>query len=683
MEERLGIQDAVSEAERLLAGRRTSIVTRRPAARRAIPTVRTSTIAARRGSAALVDGDDLQSRNRTRAARRITGLDIDIHDLQLLLRLDAELDAVVSEGQQLTHHRKLDRGRCEDVLRRMRLLIVVASLGGFLSGYNTGVLSGVLLPLSSVFHLSAEQKELIISVTIFFAFLSSISGDLLNRTLGRRRTLLGAAALFVLAALVLMLAQNYFMVVLGEIFVGIAIGIESVTSPIYIAEMAKPSLRGMLVSLYILLLCFGQFLAGIIDALLAPFPMGWRFMYGFCCMPAAVLFVGSLSLPESPSWLLSKKRRGEATEILMLIRDCDDDVSDEIQEIEENLAVHETYAGDDESSFTLLWQMIRNKATRSALFVGCGLMALQHKCGFNVVMYYSASIYEMAGFSEIKSIWLSAFTSIANIIGLALSILLVETTGRRPLLISSLSWVTISTVGLGFSFYLARVKSEKVHTSAQECASIPAWGWSGLTEYCFDCVRIEGCGFCDGQCITGDQSGPFDPTLCSGSFKFESCQNPYGYLSVVFMVLFLLSFGKGMAGLPWTVNSEIYPIKYRSMAVSISTAFNWVMNLIVSATFLSFSDRLTPHRAFWVYAIMSGLGVIWLYFNLPETKGKSLEEIHDAFAGRLPEIKRISLVETHDFTDRNGKEAHEMDGHTHLSGILQMQRGYKSINGEE
>ena len=115
---------------------------------------------------------------------------------------------------------------------------------------------------------------------------------------------------------------------------------------------------------------------------------------------------------------------------------------------------------------------------------------------------------------------------------------------------------------------------------------------------------------CDGQCIAGDESGRLDLTLCPGSFKFESCQNPYGYLSVIFMIFFLLSFGKGMAGLPWTVNCENYPIKYRSMAVSISTPTNWVMNLIVCATFLSFSDRLSPHRAFWFYAIMSGLGVI-------------------------------------------------------------------------
>ena len=127
-----------------------------------------------------------------------------------------------------------------------------------------------------------------------------------------------------------------------------------------------------------------------------------------------------------------------------------------------------------DESVTLLWEMLHNKATRNALIVGCGLMALQHKCGFNVVMYHSASIYEMAGFSKITSIWLSAFTTIATIIGLALSILLVETASHRPLLISSLSLLTISTIGLGFPFYHARVKSKEVHRSAQECACIRA-----------------------------------------------------------------------------------------------------------------------------------------------------------------------------------------------------------------
>ena len=127
-----------------------------------------------------------------------------IGNLQLLLRLD-ELDAdAVSEGLLIN---KLEHQRCEDVLRRMRLFIVVASLGGFLSGDNTGVASGLLLPPSGVFHLSAERKELIVSATIFFAFLSNISGDLLNRTLGRRRTLLGAADLFLLFAPVLMPAK--------------------------------------------------------------------------------------------------------------------------------------------------------------------------------------------------------------------------------------------------------------------------------------------------------------------------------------------------------------------------------------------------------------------------------------------------------------------------------------------
>jgi SP family myo-inositol transporter-like MFS transporter 13 len=607
---------------------------------------------------------DSNLKDNIQVSRRITGLNIDIKDFQMLLHLDAELDADPERTSLL-----YDQQRSQNVLRRMRLLIVVTSMGGFLSGYNTGVLSGVILPLARAFHLSAEQKELIVSVTIFFAFLSSIFGEKLNRSFGRRKTLTGAAAIFLVGAFVLLLAQNFFMLVVGETFVGIAIGIESVTSPMYIAEVAKPSMRGMLVSSYILLLCFGQFFAGIVDALLASFPMGWRFMYGFCCIPAAATFVGLSFLPESPSWLLSRGRRQEANAILTSIRDCDDDVMDEIQEIEENLRVYET--DEQETTVSLLWEMLRNKATRNALVVGCGIMALQHKCGFNVVMYYSASIFEMTGFSEVTSIWLSALTSIAQIFGLALSVLLVESAGRRPLLLLSLSLVTLSTVGLGFSFYLARVASEPVHASVPECASIEAWGWSGLTQYCFDCVRIEGCGYCDGQCVRGDEFGPLDPTVCSaGSFEFEGCPNPYGYLSVIFMVLFLLTFGIGMSGLPWTVNSEIHVIKYRSIAVSISTATNWIMNLIVSATFLSFSDRLTPHRAFWVYAFMSGLGVIWLYFKLPETKGKSLEEITNVFAGRQPETRKKSV-------------GYEMGGHTHLSSVLETKNSYSSINSDE
>jgi SP family myo-inositol transporter-like MFS transporter 13 len=277
-------------------------------------------------------------------------------------------------------------------------------------------------------------------------------------------------------------------------------------------------------------------------------------------------------------------------------------------------------------------------------------MVLQQWCGVNAVLYYAASIYEMAGFNQIVSIWLSAFTSLAQIFGLALSVLLVEKAGRRPLILSSLGLVSASVVVLGYSFYLARVDSDPVSMSVQGCEAQQAWGWSGQTQYCFDCVKIDGCGFCDGMCLPGDSDTCPDPSLHA-----KSCSNPYGYLAMIFMVVFLVTFGVGLAGLPWTVNSEIYPIQYRSLAVSLSTATNWLCNLVISSTFLTLSNRLMIHRAFWLYGILSGIGWVWLYFILPETKGRSMEEIQDAFAGKHTEHheRQMLLTKTNKDTTSN------------------------------
>ena len=564
------------------------------------------------------------------------------------------------------------------VAHRMRVLTFFAAIGGFLSGYNTGVIAGALLPLKRVFDLSPLQEEAIVSATIVSAFLASLAGGTINTCLGRRRTLLLAAAVFTSGGLVMFAAPNYAFLVIGEVLLGIGIGLESLTSPLYIAEVAKPSIRGMLVSAYALMMCMGQFFAGILDGVygeLLPPQWAWRFMFGTAMVPGVIMFSGFVGLPESPSWLMTKNEETKAKLILESVRDTDQEVQMELQSLRQtarsNSSDNNSSPHNNNSSNSSVWysftEMLRDQSTRNALMVGCGLMILQQICGVNGVMYYAASIYEMAGFQELTSIWLSAFTAFAQIIGLAFSVVLIETAGRRVLVITSLICIGICSMGLGYSFYGARVGSELTVYVDPDCAIQPALVWDGITRNCWDCTSIPGCGFCGNACVKGNETGPQLSFLDDASvshcpadaeWSYNVCENPYGWMSVLFMVAYLIVLGIGMAGLPWTVNSEIYPVRFRSLAVSISTGTNWLSNLLVSSTFLTINSPqvLTSYGSFYLYASICFIGAAAMYIYLPETKGLSMEQIEQAF---------LHVGRGHHHRDSTTK--HVDPHHTHLA----------------
>ncbi|KAJ8577620.1 hypothetical protein ON010_g1587 [Phytophthora cinnamomi] len=503
-----------------------------------------------------------------------------------------------------------------------------------------GVISGVLVLLKSpeVFDLTDLQSEAVVSAAVGGAIVGAALSSCGNDVFGRRRVILMSSAMFTAGSVLMAFAESFGELLIGRLVVGIAIGFASMTVPLYIAEVSPPSIRGRLVSLNNVCVTGGQFFACVLDALLANVDGGWRYMLGLAAIPAFLQLLGFLALPETPRYLMSKGRKEEAWESLVKVRGTMD-VSTEFSHVEDEV---ELTRYEDNN----VWEDLRSPSVMRALILGCFLQALAQLCGINTVMYYGATIIQMAGFTDpTTAIWLSALVSFSNFIFTFVGIYLVDSAGRRLLTLGSLAGVFFSLVALGGSFYTAEVQSTLV-TGVGECSGIST---------CFDCVASAACGFCSegnadpfsalssptamNLCMPGNAGAVSSVQgLCSSpNWSFQSCptdSRTAGWTIFVALFVYLAFFASGMGCMPWTINAEIYPLRVRSFALSMATSVCWVTNLLVSFTFLSIVDGLSVYGAFWLYASIALLGFVYLWRELPETKGLELEEIQQIFERR-------------------------------------------------
>ncbi|KAE9003304.1 Proton myo-inositol cotransporter [Phytophthora rubi] len=511
------------------------------------------------------------------------------------------------------------------------VLTLCSTIGGFLFGYDTGVISGALVLLKGpeAFHLTDLQSESVVSSAVFGAIAGAALSSCGTHVFGRRPVILLSSAMFAIGSCLMAAAQTFVALLFGRLVVGVAIGFASMTVPLYIAEVAPPDIRGRLVSLNTALVTGGQFFSGVLDALLADVDNGWRYMLGLAAVPAVVQFVGFLLLPESPRYLISRGRMEEARAALRQIRGTDD-VQMEGSHIEAEVA-----RAEEENAN--IWDDIRSPAVLRALGLGCFLQALQQLCGINTVMYYGATIIQLAGFTDpATAIWLSALVSFSNFIFTFVGIYLVDRKGRRVLTLASLVGIVFSLTALGASFYSAELQSVDI-MGVGECSHFST---------CLDCIACTTCGFCSegmlpgsststpNLCLPGTRASPMQGSCTSANWAFESCPSQShvsGWVVFVALFIYLACFASGMGCMPWTINAEIYPLHVRSFALSIATSVNWLFNLLVSFTFLSVVDILEPYGAFWLYASFVLVGLAHLWKRLPETKGLELEEIQRVF----------------------------------------------------
>lgn len=464
------------------------------------------------------------------------------------------------------------------------LIAAIAAFGGLLFGFDTGVISGALLLIkddpnlliNGMSQLPERTQEWIVSITVLGAAVGALSSGRITDNLGRKKVLIITALIFAIGSAGLAASNSVAALIIWRGIIGIAIGVASYTVPLYISEISPTHVRGALVSINQLAITVGIFVSYLVDLGFADFDEGWRWMFLVGLVPSLILFIGMFFLPETPRWLMNYKTEDEAKRVLDKVGEPKRD--EVLSQIKTNI--------EKEKEQPSILKVLGAKWVRPALIIGVGIMLVQQLTGINTIIYYSPTIFEMAGFGAeagdpvYNAILPSLPIGFVNVLFTIVSIYLVDRWGRKPLLYLGLIGMVVALIALGIGFTF--------HGSI------------------------------------------------GGALK---------WISFVSMIIYIPFFAISLGPIAWLLISEVYPTKIRGLGMSIATMVNWVANFLVANTFLSLGRAVTgemahpagegtlvnPGGAFFIYAVIGIIGLIFVYSYIPETKGHSLEKIEQHF----------------------------------------------------
>ncbi|EUJ42543.1 major myo-inositol transporter IolT [Listeria riparia FSL S10-1204] len=329
----------------------------------------------------------------------------------------------------------------------LRLITIISTFGGLLFGYDTGVINGALPYMSKAgqLNLTPAGEGIVASSLLFGAAFGAVFGGRLSDRNGRRKNLLMLAVVFFVATLGCTFAPNMAVMVVFRIILGLAVGGASVTVPTYLAEMSPTERRGRMVTQNELMIVTGQLLAFTFNAIIGT-TLGedgnvWRYMLVIATIPAVVLWFGMLILPESPRWLASKGKIGDALRVLQQIRE--QNVAEvELTEIKDNITAE---AALDKATF----KDLSVKWVRRILFIGLGIAVVQQITGVNSIMYYGTEILRDAGFGTEAALIGNIANGVISVLATFVGIYLLGKVGRRPMLITGLIGTTSALLLIG------------------------------------------------------------------------------------------------------------------------------------------------------------------------------------------------------------------------------------------
>ena len=495
----------------------------------------------------------------------------------------------------------------------------VVSLGGFLFGFDAGIISGVMSFAGPEFNLSEIQAGWVVSSPSFAAMFAMLFSGRLSDLIGRRKMLVMVAFLYASSALLSAYANSYEMLYIARMIGGLAFGAALVLAPIYIAEIATAEDRGKLVTLQQLNIVFGFFAAFLSNYFFNKFNTPentllsdetvWRWMLGVEFLPALLYFVFLFFVPKSPRWLYLKGERQNAKVILMQLHG-EKRGAQEINSIEKGVL-------SDLNKSKLKLKDLFNKSLRFVLIIGLIIGVLQQITGINAVYFYATSIFKQTGIGTDASFSSGVLLSTTSVIFTFVAIYLIDRMGRRPLLLIGTAGIAVSLLLCSYGFGQATYQLKPANIAAFEFTNSNELYVLADKTFESDIDFKKEVKAILGNQIYSKNDGEI----------LETATNINATLVLIGILGFIACFAFSLGPVMWVLLSELFPLKFKGMAIGVIAFINSLISSLVQLIFPWELSNLGNSLTFFIFGFIALIGFFILLRILPETKGKSLEEL--------------------------------------------------------
>ncbi len=503
------------------------------------------------------------------------------------------------------------------------VISLIVAIGGFLLGFDSAVISGATPYYKGFFGLATGS--LLIGLSVSAIILGATAGNIIAGPLadryGRRPILIVTAFLFGFCACGCALAQGVYFFILARIIGGLGVGMAILVAPMFIAETSPRKLRGLLVTFNQLNIVLGISIAYFsnyyIQRHVTDTNLNWRLMLGVGAVPALLYLVLLCLVPESPRWLMRQSREEEALRVLRRVGG-EEHAQTELREIKESLRqpLNIEKAGI---------RQVFSRPMKLVLIIGFGIAFFQQITGINAIFYYAPMIFEMAGGGKDSAFMQASILGLTNLVMTLVAMAFIDRLGRKPLLLIGGTGLTLALALTGAAFHsasytltdsgLAGIQKEIGGPGADRVVGglLPLKGVTHTKEISFFKAIV--------QHIGSENYSRHKEVILKNSIHINSV------LVLVGLIAYVASFAISLGPVMWALLSEIFPNRIRGLAISIVGFWNSVVSFTVATVFPLELEKLGSSATYFIYALFGVFTILFVLKFIPETKGKSLEQL--------------------------------------------------------